>query len=354
MSPEWAASRPAPVVRINDLPDEVLLEIFSYLPLDDMARSAHVCTKWHILLKREEQLWRRKEWSSGSVGATRRLLAFSGGFPRLRCLRLLYDSEYGIRIAWPEVTVHLYVGTPYRWEPYFRSFDTESLVVSELVAENISSYIECVDTRTLRRICVAEQHLEYRQPRRGSYFTFVPTSPHYSSPLRSYGHAEMVHSSERCYRHDEFGPDGEPVSGRSSVSDASETEGEADSEVCADGCVACPALEVLNVHCKRLSQQRLSELCALGPLRVLRIESRGLRDLWLLRGLGPRLEELVVADCAALDVEDFSELHRLVRLRTLRLGKCRLGESVLRDLTADLPHLSTLSLNGRELLACNR
>ncbi|XP_046983565.1 uncharacterized protein LOC124553707 [Schistocerca americana] len=116
--------------RIYDLPDEILLEIFSYLSPDDMARSTQVCVKWHGILKQEEQLWRRKVWSSNSVDAMQEFLAAGSGIPRLRTLRLLYDSEYRIRVAWPEVTLHLCVATPFLLEPYLRSFDTESLVVS--------------------------------------------------------------------------------------------------------------------------------------------------------------------------------------------------------------------------------
>lgn len=334
MSPGWTWSTPKPAVTADDLPDEILLEIFSYLPLEDLARSALVCERWHALSKGLKELWRRKEWRSGNVVATQRFMEYGAGIPQLRSLRLLYDDEYAIRVSWPTATVHLYLGTPHRWEPYFRHFDTESLVVSSLLVEQISGYVQCTNMRTLRRICVSDQDYGFISSRIGPYFNFVPTGPHYMCPVRRHKCPELKHSEERCY------PLGDPGEG-------GESEG---AEGGAGGDAPCPALEVLNVHSQRVSDQRLAELCALGPLRTVRIESRGVRDLLALRGVYGHLRELSVSDCGGMAPWDFYELRGMLKLRTLRLGRCRLDEAELRRLTAGLPDLRSLTVNGHELL----
>ncbi|XP_038600245.1 S-phase kinase-associated protein 2 [Tachyglossus aculeatus] len=75
----------------DTLPDELLLEIFSYLPLHDLLKISQTCKRWHRL-SLDESLWQTLDLSGKNLlpGVTGRLLAV--GVVAFRCPRSCVDQ----------------------------------------------------------------------------------------------------------------------------------------------------------------------------------------------------------------------------------------------------------------------
>lgn len=327
LTEETTVSREIAARGIDSLPDEILIEIFSYLRLCDLTWCSHTCRRWRALLREERSLWRRRQCVAYDAGDLCDVLATAGAVPQLETLYLLYSLSFGISVAWPEATVfHHYGDAPLTWEPYFRCFDTECLVIDHSMQKNIFFYLSWVDRFTLRRIFVVEQ----------SYFCRPSES---SGPAGGAAAAGGPLLRVREAHRDIFS--GRRRS-RGSGADLAGDPG-------TDGAV-CPALEEVNVYSKYIWDEHLERLCGLGPVRSLHVRCQRLHSLTFVRRCRSTLEELDVSDCRRLLVDAFADLRCLRALRTLRLGDCRVEASAVADCVAGLPHLESCVINGREVL----
>ncbi|XP_049843159.1 uncharacterized protein LOC126294975 [Schistocerca gregaria] len=317
---------------IDNLPDEVLIEIFSYLRLCDLTWCSHTCSRWRAILREEKSLWRRWQCATYDVGNAREVLATAGAVPQLETLYLLYSGSFGIHVAWPEATVfHHYGDAPLTWEPYFRCFDTDCLVIDHSMQKNIFFYLSWVDRLTLRRIFVVEQ----------SYFCNPSDRTCESAgPVREAGSVDGPIRRVRDAHRDLFSGKGRR---RGSALEVSAATSGVDAAV-------CPALEEVNVFSKYIWDEHLERLCSLGPVRALHVRCQRLRSLTFVRGCSATLEELEVSDCRRLLEDAFADLRYLERLRVLRLSDCHVEAQTVCSCVAGLPHLESCTINGCEVI----
>ncbi|XP_049797300.1 uncharacterized protein LOC126213511 isoform X2 [Schistocerca nitens] len=324
---------------IDNLPDEVLIEIFSYLWPFDLTWCSHTCSRWRAILREEKSLWRRwRCWAYDGIG--REVLAMAGAVPQLETLYLLYSGTFGIHVAWPEATVFYHYGnTAARWEPYFRCFDTECLVIDHSMQKNIFFYLSWVDHLTLRRIFIVEQSY-FCNPSDRTCESAGPVCEADSEDGSVLRVREAYRVRVREAHRDLLSGNGRR---RGSASEVPVPTSGADATV-------CPVLEEVNVFSKYIRDEHLERLCSLGPVRALYVRCQRLHSLTFVRGCSATLEELEVSDCRRLLEDAFADLRYLERLRVLRLSDCHVEAQTVGSCVAGLPHLESCTINGCEVL----
>ncbi|UZJ56095.1 hypothetical protein CBS101457_005415 [Exobasidium rhododendri] len=89
--------------RINFLPDEVLIEMFSYLDRPDLMRCVQTCKRWQLVTSRSQALWREHVTLRGTMKQINaqwtRICGLAGG-PKVRSISLCVSPAPGL--SWQE------------------------------------------------------------------------------------------------------------------------------------------------------------------------------------------------------------------------------------------------------------
>ncbi|XP_054583066.1 F-box only protein 31-like [Eptesicus fuscus] len=95
---------PAPTRRcsLQDLPPELLVEIFASLPGTDLPSLARVCTKFHRIL-RTDSIWRRRCWEEYGVGENLQNLEIMGVSCREVYAKLLHPYRHILGLWQPDI-----------------------------------------------------------------------------------------------------------------------------------------------------------------------------------------------------------------------------------------------------------
>ncbi|GLH14708.1 Uncharacterized protein GBIM_19046 [Gryllus bimaculatus] len=91
---EWLQKdqKMARIKTINDLPDEILVEIFSYLTVEDLAtRVRKVCSRWEEVAK-ENKLWRNLTYTPSNKTSLDQIIEVLKGAPKLQMF--IPEGEY--------------------------------------------------------------------------------------------------------------------------------------------------------------------------------------------------------------------------------------------------------------------
>ncbi|XP_036303188.1 F-box only protein 31-like [Pipistrellus kuhlii] len=94
---------PTPRCSLQDLPPELLVEIFASLPGTDLPSLAQACTKFHRILRTTDSIWRRRCREEYGVGENVQNLAIMGVSYREVYAKLLHPYRHILGLWQPDV-----------------------------------------------------------------------------------------------------------------------------------------------------------------------------------------------------------------------------------------------------------
>ncbi|XP_047099384.1 F-box/LRR-repeat protein 7-like [Schistocerca piceifrons] len=275
---------------IEDLPDEMLLSIFSFLPASDLVQCAAVCQQFHSIVSGYTHLWKGKTYITLTRPADlhREHVALRA-LPLLREVSVEVENRFAVCVVFPRLVLSIADLGALERCPRLRCL---CLSTRLNIAEHIMSSGSTIDFALLEKLeIVKTRPLDCRGP--------------------DFADADFL------------------------VSSALEL---------------CPNLTQLFVCAEILSAGLLEESAGIVRLRALGIECPTLERLSFLRRCSDALEELRLEGCAALQMGEVAELRHLRRLRRLRLHGCRVAEADMRLVVAALESLESLHLDQFHLV----
>lgn len=276
---------PTSLAGVPELPDDVLLSVFKFLPIPDLARCAAVCERWHRVVTGFSLLWKGKDYLSyKSPSESAETSAVLRALPPFQVADIkMYDF-------------HFYISYPYL-----------ALSVTDI------SDLEIVGDRQ-QLACT-------------SLSTDIRTADVIFSSRSPIGFAAL----EKLQ-----------IVGRTATP---EPGGGAERAI-GSALELCPNLRELSVRVDSLSADRLDDLEGIGRLQTLEIFSYRLEELAFLRHCSDALEELQLECCCKVPSAAYAALGRLGNLRRLWLRDCRVEAADAEAAAPGLRSLESLQLES--------
>ncbi|XP_049841192.1 uncharacterized protein LOC126291660 [Schistocerca gregaria] len=269
---------------MDDLPYDVLLSSFSFLPVPDLARYATVSSQWHGVVTGSTHLWKGKTYTTNrrpsESAETRAVLRI---LPPLQHLIIELADEFAIQFAYPQMTLSL---TDTGGIGEFPKLTCDFLLARGDIVSNILSSQSTVDLAALRNLQILR----------------VPPVNVVDPP---------VYRAEHVAR---------------------------------SALQQCPNLRGLFICADLLSADYLDTLEGFDRLQILEIVCPRLDKLAFLRHCSNSLEVLHLC-CIGVPPQEYTELRRLANLRRLRLHECQVTEGELRPALEALGSLEALQVD---------
>ncbi|XP_049769037.1 uncharacterized protein LOC126106700 [Schistocerca cancellata] len=269
---------------MDNLSYEMLLSIFSFLPVPDLVRCAAVSERWHEIVTGFTHLWKGKTYTTNrrpsESAETRAILRI---LPPLQHLIIELADEFKIEFAYPHMTLSV---TDMGGIQEFPKLTCDFLLARGDIMSNILSSESSVDLAALRKLQILR----------------VP-----------------------------------PVN----VADPPVFRAE---DVIKSALQQCPNLRGLFICADHMSADYLDTLEGFHKLQTLEIVCPGLDKLAFLRHCSDSLELLRLC-CTGLPTQEYTELRRLANLRRLGLHECQVMEGELRLVLEALGSLEALQLD---------
>ncbi|XP_049841196.1 uncharacterized protein LOC126291662 [Schistocerca gregaria] len=269
---------------MGDLSCEMLLSIFSFLPVPDLVRCAAVSEQWHGVVTGFTHLWKGKTYTTNrrpsESAETRAVLRV---LPPLQHLIIELADEFAIEFAYPHMTLSV---TDTGGIEEFPKLTCDFLLARGDIVSNILSSRSAVDLAALRKLQILR----------------VPPGNVADPPV--YRVEDVVRSALQ----------------------------------------QCPNLRGLFICEDRLSADCLDTVEGFARLQTLEIVCPGLDKLAFLRHCSDSLELLRLC-CTGLPPQEYTELRRLGNLRRLGLHECQVTDGELRLVLEALGSLEALQLD---------
>ncbi|XP_046983561.1 F-box/LRR-repeat protein 15-like isoform X1 [Schistocerca americana] len=264
--------------------DDLLLSIFSFLPIPDLARCAAVCQQWHKIVTGFTHLWKGKRYvSDRSPRESDETRAILSTLPPLQEVIVKQHVNFEVDISYPRMVLSV-------------------TSISDLGATRGYQRLTCAYLST--KLDIADS-------------TLSPRSPVDLAALRKLRIVRAIPTLE---------PD---ARAEYAVSSALHL---------------CPNLRELSVYVDSMSADCLEGSEGVGRLRTLEIRCPRLKELSFLRHCSAALEELELKGCSDLPSAAYAELRHLGNLQRLRLRDCCVLGDDLEAAVTGLRSLASLQL----------